>query len=113
MKGITRRCSGRAVCIGNETHRKTPPAAYFNVMPQSNELFGRKIVMNKRKERTRTVRIVSLHGQDNDSDLRNTAPSERLGMMWQVALDAWAFKGEPLAESGLPRHIVSIQRGKS
>lgn len=73
----------------------------------------RKIVVNKRKDRMRTVRIVSLHEQDSDSDLQNTTPSERIGMMWQVALDAWAFKGEPLAESGLPRHIINIQRGKS
>ena len=61
----------------------------------------------------RAVRIVSLHGQDSDSDLQNTTPSERMGMMWQLTLDAWAFKGEPVAESRLPRHIVSIQRGKS
>lgn len=69
--------------------------------------------MNKKKERMHAVRIVSLHAQESDSDLRNTTPSERIGMMWQVAMDAWAFKGEPFAESGLPRHIVSIQRGKS
>jgi hypothetical protein len=66
-----------------------------------------------RKDRIRAVRVISLHGQDSDSDLQDTTPSERIGMMWQVTLDAWAFKGEPVAESGLPRHIVNIQRGKS
>ncbi len=66
-----------------------------------------------RNDNIRNVRIISLHDQDSDSDLRDTTPSERIGMMWQVALDAWAFKGELVAESGLPRHIVSIQRRES
>lgn len=65
-----------------------------------------------RQDRIRPIRVIALHGQDSDSDLYNTTPSERIGMMWQVALDAWAFKGESIAESRLPRHIVSIQRGK-
>ena len=65
-----------------------------------------------RQDRIRPIRIITLHGQDNDSDLYGTTPSERIGMMWQVTLDAWAFKGESIAESGLPRHIVSIQRGE-
>lgn len=65
-----------------------------------------------RQDRIRPIRIITLHGQDSDSDLYSTTPSERIGMMWQVTLDAWAFKGESIAESGLPRHIVSIQRGE-
>ncbi|MGE0086654.1 MAG: hypothetical protein AB7S75_19790 [Desulfococcaceae bacterium] len=65
-----------------------------------------------RKNIIRPVRIISLHEQDSNSDLRETTPSERIGMMWQLALDAWAFKGESVAEHRLPRHIVSIQRGK-
>jgi hypothetical protein len=31
-------------------------------------------------------------------------------MMWQLAQDAWAFKGEDRAESGLPRHLVRVHR---
>lgn len=65
-----------------------------------------------RQDRIRPIRIITLHGQDSDSDLYSTTPSERIGMMWQVTLDAWAFKGESIAESRLPRHIVSIQRGE-
>jgi hypothetical protein len=35
-------------------------------------------------------------------------------MMWQLARDAWAFKGEPEhAESRLQRHVVRIHRGRS
>ena len=59
------------------------------------------------------IRVCNLHEQKEDTDLKNTSPSERLGMMWQLALDAWAFKGESFAESRLPRHIVSIQRTES
>jgi hypothetical protein len=31
-------------------------------------------------------------------------------MMWQLTLDAWAFKGARLAESGLPRNVVRVVR---
>ena len=37
-------------------------------------------------------------------------PAERMGMMWQLAVDAWQFMGEPLVESRLSRHVVRIQR---
>jgi len=56
------------------------------------------------------IRIRDLHKQEQDKDLENTSPSERIGMMWQLTLDAWAFKGEKFAEPGLQRHIISIQR---
>ena len=55
------------------------------------------------------IRVVGLHDQDTD-DLADTTADERIGMMWQLTLDAWAFKGEPVAESGLPRHVVRIIR---
>jgi hypothetical protein len=31
-------------------------------------------------------------------------------MMWQLALDAWAFKEEDFAQSRLPRHPVRLLR---
>ena len=39
---------------------------------------------------------------------RSRTPADRLAMMWQLTLDAWAFAGERVAESRLPRHIVRI-----
>ena len=57
-----------------------------------------------------TLRIRKLHDQDSESDLRETSPAERIGMMWQLTLDAWAFKGEASAESRLSRHVVRIVR---
>lgn len=59
----------------------------------------------------RTVRIGKLTDQGNETDLQTTTPAQRLGMMWQLALDAWAFKGESVAEPRLPRHVVrAVQR---
>jgi hypothetical protein len=59
---------------------------------------------------TRRVRIGRLYEQGKETDLQHTTPAERLSMMWQLALDAWTFKGEVLAESRLPRHVVSVRR---
>jgi hypothetical protein len=33
-----------------------------------------------------------LHSADHDSDLRQKTPAELIGMMWQLALNAWSFK---------------------
>jgi hypothetical protein len=63
--------------------------------------------------RDRVVRVRRITDQEEKSELYQTTPSERLCMMWQLALDAWAFMGESLAESRLPRHVVRIvQRGR-
>ena len=56
------------------------------------------------------TRVTKLTDRDQDSHLRSTTPAERLAMMWQLTLDAWAFKGESIAELRLPRHIVRILR---
>ncbi len=66
----------------------------------------------KKNDRT-CIRVCNLHDRDADRDLADTTASERMGMMWQLALDAWAFKGETVAEFGFQRHAVSIQRRKS
>ena len=58
----------------------------------------------------RNIKVRRLHEQGEDADLENTTPSERLSMMWQLALDAWAFKEEDLAQSRLPRHTVRLLR---
>lgn len=61
--------------------------------------------------RSYAVRKSTLAEQDDSTDLKNTTAGERLGMMWQLSLDAWAFTGQPLAESRLSRHIVRVLRG--
>jgi hypothetical protein len=60
----------------------------------------------------RVVRIRTLNVQGQELDLQATPPEQRLEMMWQLALDAWAFMGERVAESGLPRHVVCVVRRK-
>ena len=45
--------------------------------------------------------------QEDAADLRKTTtPQERLEITWQLSQNAWAFKGEPIAEPGKNRHIV-------
>ena len=50
-----------------------------------------------------------LSDQGVEDDLRDTTVAERLEMVWQLTLDAWAFKGEPV-EPRLPRHVVRLER---
>jgi hypothetical protein len=59
------------------------------------------------------IRVRKLSEQGTERDLDTTTPAERIGMMWQLALDAWAFKGEAVAESRLPRHVVRVLRRQS
>lgn len=58
------------------------------------------------------IRVLKLREQERSElqDRFNTTPTERLQMMWQLTLDAWAFKGEPVVELRLPRHIVRVLR---
>lgn len=60
----------------------------------------------------RIVRKSTLAEQGKEDDLRDTTAEERLKMMWQLALNAWAMKGEKV-EPRLPRHVVRvIRRGR-
>ncbi len=58
------------------------------------------------------VRKSTLAEQGKDDDLRNTTVEERLKMMWQLAVDAWAMKGEDVAEQEFQRHVERIVRGR-
>ncbi len=59
------------------------------------------------------VRVLRLHDDRGAEDLALRSPGERLAMMWQLARDAWTFKGEPeRAESRLQRHVVRVRRGR-
>jgi hypothetical protein len=64
-------------------------------------------------ERTeRTVRVVSVRAGSRVDDIAARTPAERVAMMWQLALDAWAFKGDTThAESRLQRHVGRVHRG--
>ena len=60
----------------------------------------------------KTIRISTLQSQGQEDDLRDTTAAQRMEMMWQLAVDAWAFKGEPIIESRLSRHVARVVRGK-
>jgi len=67
--------------------------------------------MSGREERR--VRVLSLADEGARSDVAELTPGERMALMWQLAVDAWTFKGEPEhAESRLQRHVVRVRRGK-
>ncbi len=61
----------------------------------------------------RNIQIRKNSLKEETDDLKNTTPEERWAMMWQLALDACAFKGETVAEPKLQRHIVRVFRRKS
>jgi len=61
-------------------------------------------------QRTRPVRILPLTDHATDRDRPTTTPAERLAMMWQLALDAWAFTGASDAQPRLQRHVVRLMR---
>lgn len=58
------------------------------------------------------LRVNRLADKGGDDVLKNSTVAERVGMMWQLAIDASAFKGESITQSRLPRHIVRFVKNK-
>ncbi|MDJ0835942.1 MAG: hypothetical protein QNK37_05450 [Acidobacteriota bacterium] len=56
------------------------------------------------------VRILRKGESEEDPYLSGTTARDRLMMMWPLALQAWAFKGEDHRESRLSRHVVRVHR---
>ncbi len=61
-------------------------------------------------EETRKIKVTRLGNEPSGAELQERTPAERIGMVWQLTVDAYAFRGEKLAESRLPRHAVRILR---
>lgn len=61
----------------------------------------------------RNIQVRKTLLKEENDDLKNTTPEDRWAMMWQLAQDAWAFKGEPVAEPRLQRHIIRVYRRES
>lgn len=59
------------------------------------------------------VRKSSLHNASGDDDLKSKSPEQLLGMMWQLALNAWSFKENLNAEPRLQRDVVVLKRRRS
>lgn len=63
------------------------------------------------KNSRRRLRIVDRSDDEGHRDVEEMTPAERLAIMWQLTLDAWAFKdGGQHAESRLPRDVVRLRR---
>lgn len=56
------------------------------------------------------VRRSTLAEHGLEVELRDTTIEQRLGMMWQLAVNAWAMKGDDVAEHEFQRHVVRIER---
>jgi hypothetical protein len=54
-----------------------------------------------------------LHSGEGDNGLKQKSPAELIGMMWQLALNAWSFKENLNVEPRLQRHVVVLKRRKS
>jgi len=57
----------------------------------------------------RTIRVTKLADQGQDDDLRGTTVEQRWAMVWQLTLDAWAFRGEPV-EREFQRDVIRVVR---
>lgn len=55
------------------------------------------------------VRKRSLGGPEPD-DLGASTPAERMGMVWLLTLQSWAFKDGRTDEPRLSRHVVRVVR---
>ena len=58
------------------------------------------------------VRRIPLAEEGRDDDMRRFSPTERVAMMWQLALQAWMFKEGLVDEPRLRRDVVRTVRGR-
>lgn len=56
------------------------------------------------------IRKATLNNSDSNSDLKDKSPQQLMGMMWQLALNAWSFKENLNAEPRLQRHVIVLKR---
>ena len=58
------------------------------------------------------IKKAMLHETQLRDDLQDKSPDELIGMMWQLALNAWSFKENVDVEPRLQRHVVVLKRGR-
>ncbi|MBK7644226.1 MAG: hypothetical protein IPJ19_14480 [Planctomycetes bacterium] len=51
-----------------------------------------------------------LHDPEDESDVRSLSPGERMSMVWQLTLQAWAFKEGLAHEPRLQRDVGRVVR---
>jgi len=92
------------------TAHRWPVELPDHAAPVTQRLQTRRRVGAGMTQQARTIRILPLTDHATDRDLPTTTPAERLAMMWQLTLDAWAFTGASDAQSRLQRHVVRLVR---
>ncbi len=76
-------------------------------------LFGTICVKIIKMDRSNyPVNLKRLHDIDKDDYIGSLSPSQRLEMVWQLTLQAWAFKEGLEHEPRLPRSVVRTIRLK-
>lgn len=60
-------------------------------------------------DRTRVVKT-NLRDQDDRGIIPDATPGQRMGMVWQLTLDAWTFMDPVGAKSEFQRHVVRVER---
>jgi hypothetical protein len=63
------------------------------------------------KDSCSIVRISRPQDQGQEPDLAGTTAEQRWSMMWQLAKDAWVFRGVNVDESTIQRDVVRVIRG--
>ncbi len=58
------------------------------------------------------IKKAKLHETQLRDDLQDKSPDELIGMMWQLALNAWSFKENVDVEPRLQRHVVVLKRDR-
>ena len=67
--------------------------------------------MSDRSRMSRSVvRKTTLDDQDDSGIVVDATPSERMGMVWQLTLDAWTFLDPNIAKSEFQRHVGRVER---
>jgi len=57
------------------------------------------------------VRKTTLADEGHDPYVKTLSPSDRVAMVWQLTLQAWAFKEPGFREPRLRRDVVHTRRG--
>ena len=91
-----------------DTHQGRELGTPASSEPQASRVRPDSVYLRMR-DSALTVRSHDLHDPQSDASTVTSA-ADRLAMMWQLTLDAWALTGLDDAESRLPRHIVRVQR---
>ena len=59
------------------------------------------------------ITLTRFSSKNEPSCTFDLTPAEYIGLMWQLTIDAWTFKGNFDAQSRLQRHVTQFKSTKS